>query len=276
MSLRNYMTTSGIEPATFRFVAQHLNHCATAVPTDKTNKVPNVGEQLKNILNFTKQYELQFLAKLYIQNKTLSVFKSSEMWYCQWVNGSWHLKPMWWVRIQGRNRHNVPEVLGTTHPTTHHFLNTRQRCCANLKFGNELLIFTSNIQLIIAFKNLESGWQMQWSFYIPFIIIIFIAKPTRCTISQIYFILEQHSTCFGWSLRPSSGVYDCTHSIRYMSYRFCGCLLARTFPLAGTIPLASSHRTCMTYTWCCMYTVSDSWWGTDRRPKHVECCSKIK
>jgi hypothetical protein len=26
------MTASGIEPATFRFVAQYLNHCATAVP----------------------------------------------------------------------------------------------------------------------------------------------------------------------------------------------------------------------------------------------------
>ena len=26
------MTPSGIEPATSRFVAQHLNHCATAVP----------------------------------------------------------------------------------------------------------------------------------------------------------------------------------------------------------------------------------------------------
>jgi len=26
------MTTAGIEPATFRFVAQHLNHCATAGP----------------------------------------------------------------------------------------------------------------------------------------------------------------------------------------------------------------------------------------------------
>jgi len=26
------MTPSGIEPATFRFVAQHLKHCATAVP----------------------------------------------------------------------------------------------------------------------------------------------------------------------------------------------------------------------------------------------------
>ena len=27
------MTLSGIEPATFRFIAQHLNHCATAVPS---------------------------------------------------------------------------------------------------------------------------------------------------------------------------------------------------------------------------------------------------
>ena len=26
------MTPAGIEPATFRFVAQHLNHCTTAVP----------------------------------------------------------------------------------------------------------------------------------------------------------------------------------------------------------------------------------------------------
>jgi len=28
------MTPSGVEPATFRFVAQRLNHCATAVPSD--------------------------------------------------------------------------------------------------------------------------------------------------------------------------------------------------------------------------------------------------
>ena len=31
------MTQSGIKPATFRFVAQHLNHCATAVPILKIN-----------------------------------------------------------------------------------------------------------------------------------------------------------------------------------------------------------------------------------------------
>ena len=29
--IRNETVISGIEPATFRFVAQHLNHCATAV-----------------------------------------------------------------------------------------------------------------------------------------------------------------------------------------------------------------------------------------------------
>ena len=32
MSMKNPLTLAGIEPATFRFVAQHLNHCATAVP----------------------------------------------------------------------------------------------------------------------------------------------------------------------------------------------------------------------------------------------------
>jgi len=33
-----------------------------------------------------------------------------------------------------------------------------------------------------------------------------IVQPNRCTISQVYFILEQHSTYFGRSLHPSSGV----------------------------------------------------------------------
>jgi len=30
--MTNPLTPAGIEPATFRFVARHLNHCATAVP----------------------------------------------------------------------------------------------------------------------------------------------------------------------------------------------------------------------------------------------------
>jgi len=31
MSMKNPLTPVGIEPETFQFVAQHLNHCATAV-----------------------------------------------------------------------------------------------------------------------------------------------------------------------------------------------------------------------------------------------------
>ena len=31
--MKNPLTPAGIEPATFRFVVQHLNHCATAVPS---------------------------------------------------------------------------------------------------------------------------------------------------------------------------------------------------------------------------------------------------
>jgi hypothetical protein len=30
--MKNPMTPAGIEPAIFRFVAQYLNHCATAMP----------------------------------------------------------------------------------------------------------------------------------------------------------------------------------------------------------------------------------------------------
>jgi len=41
MSMKNPLTPSGIEPATFRFVAQHLNHRATAVP-----KTEVLGEDL--------------------------------------------------------------------------------------------------------------------------------------------------------------------------------------------------------------------------------------
>jgi len=36
------MTPAGIEPATFRFVAQHFNHCATAVPTNMLGSLINV------------------------------------------------------------------------------------------------------------------------------------------------------------------------------------------------------------------------------------------
>jgi hypothetical protein len=37
------MTPSGIEPATFRFVAQNLNHCATAVPENRYTSVKSTN-----------------------------------------------------------------------------------------------------------------------------------------------------------------------------------------------------------------------------------------
>ena len=33
--MKNLLTPAGIEPATFQFVAQHLNHCATLCPLAK-------------------------------------------------------------------------------------------------------------------------------------------------------------------------------------------------------------------------------------------------
>jgi len=36
------MTPAGIEPATFRFVAQHLNHCATAESLADIAELSNV------------------------------------------------------------------------------------------------------------------------------------------------------------------------------------------------------------------------------------------
>jgi len=47
MAMKNPPKPDGIEPTTFRFVAQHLNHCATAVPT---RIVPEIKTETKGIL----------------------------------------------------------------------------------------------------------------------------------------------------------------------------------------------------------------------------------
>jgi len=39
--MKNPLTPAGIEPATFRFVVQHLNHCGTAVPNNNNNNNNN-------------------------------------------------------------------------------------------------------------------------------------------------------------------------------------------------------------------------------------------
>jgi len=53
MPMKNPLTPAGIEPATFRFVAQLLNHCATAVPniTVQQFTINNTLVSYYNILN---------------------------------------------------------------------------------------------------------------------------------------------------------------------------------------------------------------------------------
>ena len=43
--MKNPVTPAGIEPATFRFVAQYLNQCATAVPLLDMINLIIIGEQ---------------------------------------------------------------------------------------------------------------------------------------------------------------------------------------------------------------------------------------
>ena len=42
MSMKNPLTPAGIEPATLQFVAQHLNHCAAAVPQKDVSSLSNL------------------------------------------------------------------------------------------------------------------------------------------------------------------------------------------------------------------------------------------
>ena len=48
---------------------------------------------------------------------------------------------------------------------------------------------------------------------------ILTVKPTRCTNVSNLFILEWHSTCFGRSFRPSSGVQGCAYGNRHVPNR---------------------------------------------------------
>ena len=51
--MKNPLTAAGIEPATFRCVAQHLHHCATAVHTKLGRKVNIYLEREKKLQRIT-------------------------------------------------------------------------------------------------------------------------------------------------------------------------------------------------------------------------------
>ena len=52
VSVAPHLTQEGLEPATIRFVAQHLNHCATAVPNRTYSSQDQTTTELKLVHKF--------------------------------------------------------------------------------------------------------------------------------------------------------------------------------------------------------------------------------
>ena len=63
------MTPAGIEPATFQYVAHHLNHCATAVPDLLCKTLQNASFVSSGILASSILLSAKFiyLCKLFAQ-----------------------------------------------------------------------------------------------------------------------------------------------------------------------------------------------------------------
>ena len=75
------MTPAGIEPATFRFVAQHLNHCATAVP--ETLYRPTV---FMNVIRLIMNFSHWIMTYLWNKAKFEAlVINADTFWTLIWV-----------------------------------------------------------------------------------------------------------------------------------------------------------------------------------------------
>ena len=75
------MTLAGIEPATFRIVAQHLNHCATAVPLSihpLSNKCKALSISRPECLLFSELLPVSFV----VMNMCFAAGRV-ELCYCQ-------------------------------------------------------------------------------------------------------------------------------------------------------------------------------------------------
>ena len=139
--------------------------------------------------------------------------------------------------------HTFPEATRADIEGKRKILSVYQIMNTNYIFSRITNTFIIQILLVFFLRSWDGA-----SWYIS------IVKPNRCTIFEF---IEYDSTCFGRSFRPPSGVQDSTHSIRYMSCRLADCLQTGTRwnPRSISCLLASGQLTCMTYTWCCVYSL---------------------
>ena len=66
MSTKNPLTLVGIEPATFRFVEQHLNHCATAVPAKSSTSQYSVESTVTSTIAYVLCFFYHILFIIFI------------------------------------------------------------------------------------------------------------------------------------------------------------------------------------------------------------------
>jgi len=96
-----------------------------------------------------------------------------------------------------------------------------------------------------------------------------MVKPNRCTIFRVYWIsLYIFRTVFPSTIR-SPGLYI-QHHVYVIQVRW---LLASGHEMERnsiSCALASNHRTCMTYTWCSMYSLGFLMMNGETVPKYVE------
>ena len=86
--MKNPLTPAGIEPVTFRFVAQHLNHCATAVtPLRLNTEYEFLDSRQRAVLQFGSlagHYQVLILKKQLLLNGLLwgefKVLRLSKHW----------------------------------------------------------------------------------------------------------------------------------------------------------------------------------------------------
>ena len=87
------VTPSGIEAATFRFVAQHLNHCATAVPLFSIYHVVFISNLRFGCYVFRPSYHYSSHYPDSVLRK-MSIMKLITKKFCS-VFFSWHFSPQW-------------------------------------------------------------------------------------------------------------------------------------------------------------------------------------